>query len=45
MSGPIDNDDELICDILTEMVATLFKVFTRLNNRKESLMSQLSNNS
>lgn len=26
-SGPIDNDDELICDILTEMVATLFKVF------------------
>ena len=28
-SGPIENDEELVCDILTEMISALFKIFNR----------------
>ena len=38
-SGPIENDEELICDIMTEMVATLFKIFSRLVAKRDKLIA------
>lgn len=29
-SGPIQNYEEVVCDILTEIISTLFKIFCRL---------------
>lgn len=29
-SGPIQNDEEIVCDITTEIISTLFKLFSRL---------------
>jgi len=29
-SGPIQNTEEVVCDILTEIISTLFKIFCRL---------------
>ena len=29
-SGPIQNNEEVVCDILTEIISTLFKIFCRL---------------
>ena len=29
-SGPIQNHEEVVCDILTEIISTLFKIFCRL---------------
>ena len=39
-SGPIQNDEEIICDILTEVISTLFKMYTRLLDQKETLVQQ-----
>ena len=30
VSGPIQNNEEVVCDILTEIISTLFKIFCRL---------------
>ena len=40
-SGPVENNDEIICDILTEIISTLFKIYTRLIDHKEQLRSQI----
>jgi len=29
-AGPIQNNEEVVCDILTEIISTLFKIFCRL---------------
>lgn len=36
-SGPIQNDEEIICDILTEVISTLFKIYIRLLEQQEDL--------
>jgi hypothetical protein len=36
-SGPVENNDEIICDVLTEIISTLFKIYTRLIDHKEQL--------
>lgn len=41
-SGPIQNDEEIICDILTEITSTLFKMYTRLIEQQEILSEQMS---
>ena len=39
-SGPIVNNEEVICDILTEITSTLFKMFTRLHDKQEKIKAQ-----
>jgi len=39
-SGPIQNDEEIVCDILTEIISTLFKMFTRLHEKHEKIKEQ-----
>ena len=41
-SGPIENDDELVCDILTEMISALFKIFSRLIAKHSKIIAQLN---
>lgn len=41
-SGPIQNDEEIVCDILTEIISTLFKMFTRLHAKQEKIKAQTS---
>jgi hypothetical protein len=36
-SGPIQNDEEMICDILTELISTLFKMYSRLLEEDDQL--------
>ena len=36
-SGPIQNDEEMICDILTELISTLFKMYSRLLEQEDLL--------
>jgi hypothetical protein len=36
-SGPIENSEEIVCDILTEVISTLFKIYTRIFETSEAL--------
>ena len=40
-SGPIVNNDEIICDILTEIISTLFKMHSRLIDEVETLQIKI----
>ena len=40
-SGPITNNEEIICDILTEIISTLFKMYRRLLETIEKLKYQI----
>ena len=36
-SGPMTNNEEVICDILTEIISTLFKMYRKLHENVEKL--------
>ena len=38
-TGPILNDEEIVCDILTEIISTLLKIFTRLQKKCERIQN------
>lgn len=40
-SGPIQNDEEIVCDILTEVISTLLKMLTRLHSKQEKLKAKM----
>ena len=40
-SGPIQNDEEIVCDILTEIISTLLKMLTRLQSKHEKLKAKI----
>lgn len=41
-SGPIQNNEEVVCDILTEIISTLFKIFCRLLDQQEDLNERIA---
>lgn len=36
-SGPIANCKEMVCDILTEVISTIFKMYSRLSDKIDHL--------
>lgn len=36
-SGPIENNEEIVCDILTELISSLFKLYSRILESSEAL--------
>ena len=41
-AGPIQNNEEVVCDILTEIISTLFKIFCRLLDQQEDLNERIA---
>ena len=39
--GPVENNEEIVCDILTEIISTLFKMYTRLLDKIDYLKFQI----
>ena len=40
-AGPVENNEEIVCDILTEIISTLFKMYTRLLDKIDYLKFQI----